>query len=347
VPQKTLNRFVNTHRFDFKKLFTTLSLDLCRTKPIRKRLKNAPGKGVLIVDDSPLEKSGRHMQGISKLYHSSKQVFYHGYEMVAVAFTVSSVAFFLDFMLKPKSPKPFKKTSAKKSTTSKLTLAAQMIASALASGVAARFVTFDLWYTAVSFLKRMEDLHLIFVAPIKRNRLVLYQGKRRSAAYFIERCRNTREWGTLFPVELPQFGLVHLAVYKRRLKNKKSRIEILITNGLRLSSERIFSIYQKRWTIETLFREAKQSFQLEQFHNRNQHAIIAHLGFSLMAMMLIRAFKFFFKSLQSFTPGSIKKQLIRTKVKVEITLKRWTITFYEKNPFLQILKQLNPALREV
>lgn len=342
VPQKTLNRFLNTERFDFKTLLVSLTMSVLSHRKIVKKLRNRSGRNILIVDDSPLEKSGKRMQGISKLYNSSRKGFYQGFEMVALALSAKRSAFFLNFMLKPKSPRP-----AKKSSTTKLTLAADMIAQALRSGITARTVTFDSWYTAVGFLTKLVELKLTFVAPLKKNRIVLYQNKRRKVSYFINRCRRYHEWGKLFSVDLPKFGPVHLVVFKRQLKSKKTTIDILITNGPKLSSERIFSIYEKRWTIETLFREAKQTFGLETFHNRSHHAITAHLCFSLIAMLFVRAAKLFFKALESITPGAITKHLIQTMVEVEITVKEWKITFYENTQFLHIFKQLNLALTDV
>lgn len=347
APQKTLNRFLNTDRFDFKTLLLSLTMSVLRHSKINKKLRNRSSRNVLIVDDSPLEKSGKRMQGISKLYNSSKKGFYHGFEMVALALTAKKSAFFLDFMLKPKSPKPAKKISTKRSNTTKLTLAADMITQAVRSGITARVVTFDLWYTAVSFLKRLVELKLTFVAPLKKNRIVLYRDKNRKVSYFIYRCRRYHEWGKLFLVDLPKFGPVHLVVFKRQLKNKKTTIDILITNGRKLSSDRILSIYEKRWTIETLFREAKQTFGLETFHNRNHHAITAHLCFSLIAMLFVRAARFFFKTLEALTPGAITKHLIQTMVEVEITMKQWKITFYERNRFLPVFQQLNLAFEDV
>lgn len=347
VPQKKLNRFLNTDRFDFKELFLGMTLNALRHRKIDKKIRKRASKNVLIVDDTPLEKSGKKMQGISKLYSASKKGFYQGYEMVSLALAAPSSAFFLNFKLKPKSLKPPTRTKGSKANTTKLTLAVDMIAAACAEGHPARLVTFDSWYTAVSFLKSLVTLNLTFVASLKKNRLVIFRGKRRKLTYFLDRCKRYNEWGKIFWVELPQFGPVHLVIHKRRSKTRSATIDILITNGLNLSSERIYSIYAKRWTIETLFREAKQTFGLETFHNRNHHAIIAHLAFSLIAMLLVRAAKFFYRSLQSLTPGAIKKHLIQTLVEVEITMNQWKITFYEENRFLHIFKQLNLAIEDV
>lgn len=347
VAQKELNRFLNTDRFDFKGLFMHLTQHVFQHRKIHKGVQANPSKSVFIIDDSPLEKSGKKMQGLSKLYNSSKKGFYRGFELVALALTSKSNAFFLDFQLKPKSPKPAPKNTSKHSNTTKLLCAASMIDQALSSGITARFVTFDLWYTAVPFLLTLAAWKLIFVAPLKKNRIVFYHGKRRKVTYFLNLCRRTHEWGKVFLVDLPEFGPVHLSVFKRRFKNNKTTTDILITNGMKLLPERMRSIYQKRWTIETLFREAKQTFGLESFHNRNHHAIIAHLSFSLIAMLLVRAAKFFFKSLQHLTPGAIKKQLIQTLVEIEINMNQWKITFYESNRFLHIFKQLNLAFNDV
>jgi hypothetical protein len=276
-------------------------------------------------------------KGMSTVYG-----FYHGYEMVAPPLSAGTPSFLLDFTMKPKNPKPTKKPNI-----TKLTLAADLISHAKASGIPAGIVTFDLWYTAVRFLKRLVEMHLDFVAPLKKNRLVLDHAHRRQAAYFIKRCHQTRKWGKIFAVDLPHFGPVHLVVFKRPLRNRKTRIEVLITNGLKLPSQRILAVYERRWTIETVFREAKQTFGLEGFHNRKRHTIVAHFCFSLMAMLFIRTSKFFFKSLQVYTAGATKKQLIQPTVEIEITMKQWKITFYERNRFLPIFQQLNFVIEDV
>jgi len=66
-----------------------------------------------------------------------------------------------------------------------------MVKAAIAQGVRAKYITFDTWYFALSFIKELSDLGLTFVAPIKRNRLLVYRGKKRKAEYFIKLAKSS------------------------------------------------------------------------------------------------------------------------------------------------------------
>jgi len=56
-------------------------------------------------------------------------------------------------------------------------------------------------------------------------------------------------------------------------------------------------------SARTFSREFKQGPEMESFHNRNHHAVIAHLCFSMIAMLFIRAAKFLFSANLSFDIG--------------------------------------------
>jgi len=58
-------------------------------------------KGVWILDDSPLPKTGKKMQGAKKFYHNGS--FFHGYELPALIYSGAAGNFPLAFALKTKS----------------------------------------------------------------------------------------------------------------------------------------------------------------------------------------------------------------------------------------------------
>jgi len=121
----------------------------------------------------------------------------------------------------------------------------------------------------------------------------------------------------------------------------------MVSNDLSLSAQKMKEIYLRRWNIEALFRDVKQNFGLEGFHNRNLHAIVAHLVFSILSMLLVQVFQTLHKVMESMTLGKIKKQLIQVKALVQAKVGRWEVSFYEKRLLFRIFKDLKICLRSV
>jgi len=98
VIQKKINNFLNCERFDFKEFFSRAVEEVLKEPPFKTK-----SDDVLIIDDTPLAKTGRSMEWASKLYDAAKGVYYHGYELVALTVARTRRKFFLDFNLKPPS----------------------------------------------------------------------------------------------------------------------------------------------------------------------------------------------------------------------------------------------------
>jgi transposase len=69
--------------------------------------------------------------------------------------------------------------------------------------------------------------------------------------------------------------------------NHNKRVFIFISNNFELSAEQIALIYKKRWQIELLFKQLKQSFPLKYFLGDNQNAIEIQIWMAMLAYLLI------------------------------------------------------------
>jgi len=349
IIQKKINNFLNCQRFDFKAFFNSATGQVFQQPAF-----GIKPEDIFIIDDTPVVKTGKSMQHSGKLYDATKATYYHGYELVGLAIARARGKFFLNFAFKPpKRGKRKKKRGRKRKgykprpKPTKLTVALSLVQAAVAHGVRAKYIVFDSWYFALSFLKELSGLELVFVAPVKKNRLFLYAGKTRKAEYFVKLAKSSHRPLRRFRVMLPDYGQVSLAVVKRRLSNGKKRYEVLVSNDLTLSAHRMKQIYLRRWDIETLFRDAKQNFDLGGFHNRHLHAIVAHIVFSLLSMLLLQLFQSLHQLTQSMTLGKIKRHLIRVKVMVQANVNDWEVCFYENRLLFKIYKDLKICLRSV
>lgn len=345
VAQRTLNRFLSHPRFNFPAFFRACAGTIVPALP-RLRAKGAAlaNQGILVVDDTPLPKRGRQLPGLRKLFDHTKGLFYSGYELVTVALARGKgPAWPVDFLPQPPSPpqrkrprgRP-KKGTLPKVKQSKLTTALALVQRALAGGVRAHFVTFDCWYTAVWLLNGMAALSLVFVAPVKRNRQVVWDGRRVQARTLLRVAK--RRIQSVLLVELPGFGPARVACVRRPVRGGGVQWEILITNDLTLPARAMKAIYRARWSIEVLFEEAKQRFGLLSFHNRSMAAILAHLAFTWLALLLMLLLRVGHAPLRALTLGGVQRALIAVKVLVSARVGRWTVGFTEQALCLKLFK---------
>lgn len=329
--QKQLNRFHNNPQNHFEKILPAVAQHLSPTK----------SSDIMVLDDTPIEKSGKKMKWSGKFFNTAERYYYHGYELVVLALARSRSALPLNFIPKRSQAKKRRPKQTRKSP-SKLNLGLRLIKEALAQGLRPRYLVFDSWYFALWFIKRLERLGLCWVTKAKSNRLFSYQGRKIKASRFIEITKGHGQCPMKFIVELPKYGLVSVVVnYRSR------RYEVLVTNDLSLDASVIVRIFKKRWKIETLFREAKQHYGLEKFHNRKWAAIIAHFALSLLAHFLVRFFSTFKDKFLMVIDQLLKKTFVRVKKEVNIVFDKWKVAFDEIFNYFKISKELKICLISV
>lgn len=271
--QRRYNRFLHQNQAEI--VFSTL------LKTLPRKTFSDP-KGVWILDDSPLPKSGKKMQGAKKFYHNGS--FFHGYELPALVYSGTLGNFPLAFALKTKS------------SASKLKLSMEMIEKTLEILPSPRWVLFDSWFTVKPLLKFLFSLEMLFIGPVKRNRKFVYRGRLYHAKDFMRLAKHEKY--ASFDVACAWHPKLRLIVFRRKLSSKKIRHEILLTNDFTSTPRQISKVYLRRWNIETIFRTFKQSFALIHFHNRNLAAILNHIAFAFCALLLVAHLKSLFRSLQ-------------------------------------------------
>jgi len=251
-------------------------------------LKSLPAKyfqdpqAVWILDDTPLKKTGKKIKDSKKFYHNGR--YYHGYELLTLVFFGEKGIFPLGKALKTsKSP-------------SKIKLSCQLIRQAVSLGFRPRWIVFDAWYTAQKLLDDLIAQGLKFIGPLKKNRVLWFNGRRHRLDYFLKKAGD-KTYASFF-VALKNSQEVRLVVFRRRLKSGKIQVEFLLTNDMVSSAKQIAQAFLKRWAIETFFRASKQTFSLEGFHNRSLSAIQNHITLSLCAALLVAYLRSLFKSLK-------------------------------------------------
>ena len=163
-----------------------------------------------------------------------------------------------------------------------------------------------------------------------RNRRLIYRNRLYSARDFIRLCKRCgqRSFEVLLPCGLP----LRLLVWKRHFRNGSRRYELLVTNDFVSSPRALKNAYLKRWSIETLFRASKQSFALQNFHNRSLAAIRNHIAFSYSALILTAFLKSLFSSLHDKSLSFVRAFVFLRKVPRILLSRGFKLLTFEITP---------------
>ena len=137
-----------------------------------------PNKGILAIDDTICEKSGKHIEEVGKLYDHAKKQYVLGHNLVTSQYVTPRGCFPIGFRLYLKRDKH---DSAFKT---KIELAQELVQQAIDIRLRFKTVVFDAWFLSEEFVKFIESKGLNWVSAVKSNRIIFYQGKRISTDDF-------------------------------------------------------------------------------------------------------------------------------------------------------------------
>jgi hypothetical protein len=102
---------------------------------------------------------------------------------------------------------------------------------------------------------------------------------------------------------LPKYGTLRLVV----TRNRQGNVEVLATNDLDSDLTTIVLRKRSRWSIETLFRDAKQFSGLAACQCRVDQALVCHVAFVLIGFVILQRLRLHPKE----TLGEVKDRLRR------------------------------------
>ena len=232
----------------------------------------------------------------------------YGFKILVLTFFDGISSIPLDFSIhaekkleRKKSKEQFKKTVDPRSSggkrrkelkAEKINQAITMIKRAVKHGFRAKYVLCDSWFSSKGFIKAIRGIadgtiHVI-VGIRNDKQKYAYKGQLFNANAIIaklkaegsaHRCRkfNIRYFEAV--VEYPEIGMVKLFIC-RYPRQKKWRV--FVSTDASLSFMEMMKVYGIQWTIEVMFREAKQYLQLGGCQARTFDAQIAHTTITLI-----------------------------------------------------------------
>lgn len=141
-------------------------------------------------------------------------------------------------------------------------------------------IAIDRAYIDYSVFQRFTEQHITYVTKMKKNLTYntlasTYYVAPEGVKYHISRVQFTKD------------ELVHEARIIEYWKQGKQESTRLLTNDMESEIEQIIAIYDRRWQIETLFKQLKQNFPLKYFYGDSVNAIESQIWVTMIANLLL------------------------------------------------------------
>jgi hypothetical protein len=296
--QSSLNRFLQGRKWSMEKV------------NVRRLERYARGRagGVLILDDTLIQKTGVKMEGTGWLFDHSQQrnIWCHCYVSTLYSHGEERVPMQLTPYLKEESC-----PSLGRRFRTKNELAVELVDKAL-EYIRPDAVVFDSWYGSQELLNHIDSRGQVFITEAKSNRLIENEeGKVQARDY--QACHRQEFRRVDRPETEYRWYLERVSVIKGGLKVKfvflKQRWEdealVLMTNALNMDVQAVVKYYKRRWDIEVFYRDCKQCLGMGEYQVRRIDVGVIHLLLVFLAYTILkgiargRMFQHIFKGVDS------------------------------------------------
>ncbi|MDN5290667.1 MAG: hypothetical protein PWQ06_906 [Anaerophaga sp.] len=315
----------------------------------------------LIFDDTLLEKTGKMIEKIGKVYDHVTNAFKLGYKLLLGLYWDGKSMIPLDFSLsrekgkraeKPwgMSRKELRRQYGKKRLKelsgrerekeldkSKIEMMLEIFYRAVHYHIPIDYVLCDSWFTCQALITAVRSKHIHLIGMYKivkakfryRGKLMNYRQINNSIDE-ITRCRKLRLHYKRAEVMLD--GIAVTLFFTRQGKGGKWKV--LLTTDTKLSFVQLMEIYQLRWSIEVFFKEAKQLLNLGGCQSNDFDAQIADTTVSMIAYTLL-SFRYRYEHYESM--GELFRVMNAECLLQTIDKRLWGL-------FLELLREICEAL---
>jgi len=271
-------------------------IDKARKELVKKELnaKNVKN-GVLILDDTLNNKSGKHVEGVNIHFDHAEGKHTLGHQLVTSHLAAGKFSIPIDFEL-------YRRNEDQADFKSKNELAKALIAKAVADGFCFDRVVMDLWYFNFENTSYIEGLGKDWVAGCKINRLIQTGEGYVSLESYLKTVPATDF--KMVSVKTTK-GERHFWTYAKNvtLKKQHQRVrvvfsyldekltgepKVLVTNKLNWDVKTSLETYLLRWKIDAFYRDAKQELGLEDYKVRKLQGLKRHWLMVFLADTLLQ-----------------------------------------------------------
>ena len=288
-------------RSNWRRLLLTIGMKLYH---FFNRLTDDERESVLIVDDSPYERSrSKSVELLSRVWDHSNGRLIKGFRMLTLCWSDGVSCLPLDFSLLSSSDAK-KRLCENRKSMDKRCCAWQrrqeaivkapenleaMVKRILAAGVQAQYLLMDSWFAMPATITALSK-HIDVIGMVKKTSKIHYgyNGHPMDLKAIYRKLKKRRGRAKILAsaVLTLKGGLPAKLVFVRD-RRKKDWLA-LISTDIHLSNEDIVRIYGKRWDIEVFFKMAKQHLKLaKEMQCRDYDAFVAHTTIVFMRYMFL------------------------------------------------------------
>jgi hypothetical protein len=303
----------------------------------------------LIFDDTTLEKSGKKMEQLGRVWDHVKQRSVLGFKLLVMLYWDGKSSIPLDFSMHREtgkqesrpygmskkelrcqySKKRIKDAESRKRIkeldTDKITMMLRMFYSAVYHCLRIDYVLVDSWFTCEALIKAVknEGVHLIGMYKLAKTKF-LYRGNKLTYSEINnriskpKRCRSLRYHYKRADVMLGDTALT--LFFSRQGTNGKWKVFLTTDTGL--SFIKLVELYQIRWTIEVFNKEAKGLLNLGGCQSSNFDAQIADTTISMIAYILL-SFRFRYEHYES--KGALYRSMNAECIRMTLDKRLWEL----------------------
>lgn len=343
MDDNTLYRLLNNAHIDWRKMLMSFAMQFIR---IVKRHGEMQKDALLcfIADDTLLEKTGKIIEGISKVNDHVKGGFVWGFKMLSLGYYDGKMLIPIDvslhresrennYGLSKKEQKRQHKTNNSKGSFAaerkneldkkKTDILVEMIKRAVRKGLKASYVLMDSWFLGEEVIKAIRGLkkgtlHVVGVCKMDRRKFTV--GEKEYNSHTIIRIneskgkvRNNKKYKSQYIVVEAFYKGVPVKLFYVKYKRSKNWT-LLLSTDLRVGFNRVMEIYQIRWSIEVLFKECKQYLGLGKSQNTHFNGQIADTTLALITYTILSLGKRFgsYETIGDLFRANQQEMLVRT-----------------------------------
>jgi len=296
VTQRGLNRFLTEYVWSPEEL----------NKERLNRLQETPTtqwktKGVVAIDDTLIDKSGKLIPGAGKLYDPTDACFKHAQNIVTSHYADWKINYPLGFRQYYKEDSREAKDYGFKT---RIQLACELVTEAIGLGVVAETFVADSSYFCKELADHIESYEKEWVMSAKSDRLVKVNNE----------WMQLKDYATTVPLEQyhkAEAGGISYWVHTRTLffkcLGRKVKVAVsydnpdlsgdpkfLVSNNLRWERNRILRAYSLRHSIEAFYRDAKQHLglegcQLRKIEGVHRHWMLVFTAYSILKQSVVES----------------------------------------------------------
>lgn len=318
-------RLMNDFSIPWRKISYKLSIQLIGKTSTRSEESSNTMPRCLIVDDTDLPKTGRHIELIGKVFSHVTRQSILAFKGLFLGYHDGKSFFALDFSLHGEEGKNKKKPygltikqlksryakhRAKNSFgnkrkeeyfTSKIQNMIEMVRTAISNGIRFDYLLVDSWFTCfalVKFIKvRRFGCHLLGMAKMGKTRY-LFNGKKLTAKEIVDyqrkgrKLKRSKQLMCYFSEAVVEFNGIQVKLFFCKT-SRKGNWRVLLTTDLALNFEQAYKIYSIRWSVEVFFKESKQYLGLGKCQSQDFDAQIASATICMIQYNLLSVAKRF------------------------------------------------------